>query len=83
MGSVLLSPRAPLGSDGAVVEPSLGAVTGRAVTAAGEKAEDPDDTLIETADGCAANMRSSSSPSLSRFAEGSSGVSSSCGRFTP
>lgn len=37
-----------------------------------------------TASGCCAeDMRSSSSPSLSRLAEGSSVVSSSCGRLTP
>lgn len=82
MGSVPLVLLGAVGLDGPPVEgPSVG--VGYAVAADIEKAAEPDDAVVEIGDGFRANMRSSSSPSLSLFATGSSAVSSSCGRFTP
>jgi hypothetical protein len=78
-------PRVPVviaGSPGAVVGVPL-AKGADAVVAHVDNAEDDDGTVFETWAGCSANKRSSSSPSLSRFAKGSSAGSSSCGLFTP
>jgi hypothetical protein len=84
IGSMPRVPVVTAESPGAVVGVPL-AKGADAVVAHVDNAEDDDDdgTVFETRAGCAADKRSSSSPSLSRFARGSSAGSSSCGLFTP